>query len=170
MNESDSYYINLIKKQLNIDEIEQLEAGTFGQSFKFKRENTANYEIVKVVKGIFNDSLDRNLYVRQLERLVVLRHPLLLPFSGLFLSEGKKFKPIVISQYIEEGNLDNVLRNYKLSPTQKSILLAGVASAFAYLEEHEISHFTLNPHNILFNEKIEPIISGYGIGFIASKG
>ena len=94
MNESASFYVNLIKEQLNIDEIEQLEAGTFGQSFKFKRKQTKNYKIVKVVKGIFNDSLDRNLYVRQLERLAVLRHPLLLPFSGLFLSEGKKFKPI----------------------------------------------------------------------------
>ena len=170
MNESASFYVNLIKEQLNIDEIEQLEAGTFGQSFKFKRKQTKNYEIVKVVKGIFNDSLDINLYVRQLERLAVLRHPLLLPFSGLFVSEKETFKPIVISQFIEEGNLDNVLRNYKLTATQKSILLAGVASAFAYLEEHEISHFTLNPNNILFNDKIEPIISGYGIGFIASKG
>ena len=161
-------FLKIIKNQLHTNELTEVEKGTFGQSYI--TQINGEERIVKVIRGVFSDELDKNLYIQQTERLALLRHPLLHPFSAIFINEKQTFRPLIVSRYLENGNLEMNMKENQFTATQKSIILAGVAAACAYLEAKDVSHFTLNPRNILLNERYEPIITGYGIGFVASKG
>ena len=72
----------------------------------------------------------------------------------------------IMMRYIPNGSLDNYVNQNskkKLSPTQKTIIAAGIAHAFARFHEYGLIYRDLKPDNILLDDKFYPIICDFGI-------
>lgn len=92
-------------------------------------------------------------------------HPLLAKFYGInfqSFTNSHELQPTIISEFIENGSLSDVLNHKKeLTETKKFICLIGIAEAMRYLHEQNSVHLNLKPENILFDNNDYPIICDY---------
>ena len=87
---------------------------------------------------------------------------------GLF-NKSNEQNPVLITEMIPNGTLEDILQferkngfNSKLSPTQKLIVIYGIALGMKQLHMQSIIHRNLNPKSILLDDSFYPKISCFG--------
>jgi serine/threonine protein kinase len=66
-------------------------------------------------------------------------------------------------QFIEGGQLDEVIRREPIPPRCAAELIAKVARTVHYAHEHGILHRDIKPGNILLDAKGEPHLTDFGL-------
>ncbi|KAH0791766.1 TKL family protein kinase [Histomonas meleagridis] len=101
-------------------------------------------------------------FCRELEVLVRLDHPNILPFMGW----TSKFPYAIVTEFAENGSLYAALRqkkHTKLTPTMKTKIAIGIANGMAYLHQKGIMHRNLKSSNVLLNRNYVPMIGDFGL-------
>ncbi|OHT00516.1 hypothetical protein TRFO_32746 [Tritrichomonas foetus] len=153
--------------------------GFLGQSFLVSDRNGSFY-ILKIL-NFENLSNNKNDFFNQTEKLTQISHPSLIQFSFLsninFLNQNFPmfFTPFV-GEHCSLGDYFHGIWNHKsdqlsnleiMTPTQKYIILLGIAAGMYYLHHKcNIIHADLKPSNILLDLNKYPLISDYGISSI----
>ncbi len=109
------------------------------------------------MKTIFIDEfdLDTNEFEKEATLLSTVRHPNIIAFYGVALSDQSKF---MVTEFLHGGNLDKLIYNCKIkkctiSLKHKMQLLRNVASGISYLHndrEKVIIHRDLKPGMFVF--------------------
>ena len=145
--------------------------GAFGKVFKIKEIKSSETYAAKILSTkIENLSEDQLIDIsRELNIMSKLNHPSVLKYIGFSpIDFKKKPKPVIITEYAQNGTLEELIsieRNSPLRPnlddTRKLIILYGIASAMSYLHSHDIIHRDLKPANILIDDFLFPKVVVY---------
>ncbi|OHT13125.1 hypothetical protein TRFO_16889 [Tritrichomonas foetus] len=95
---------------------------------------------------------------REIAALSTLHHEYLAKFFGA----TKKSPVWVISEFIEQGDLESYIASNKLTPIQKTRIAFEIAEGMAYLHSMKMIHRDLKTNNILLDSKLEPKIVDFG--------
>jgi serine/threonine protein kinase len=99
-------------------------------------------------------------FTREVSNLIRIKGKFLLKFYG-FATEPK---PLIVTEYVSNGNLLNKMQSNKgLTGTQKTINAIGIAYGMKTLHSLNILHRDLKPENVLLDEKLYPIICDFGL-------
>ena len=145
---------------------DRLGEGGFGKVFKVYDEvlnKTVALKMAEVKKGLESVRLKTECEnARELPE-----HPNIARYekSYTFLLPNGEYD-FGILQYYEEGNLQDLLKNQKLSLSQRQDILRQLLDGISFLHDHKIIHRDLKPHNILISkrkDKYIPKITDFGI-------
>lgn len=166
-------------KTIDLDSYEKkskIGEGSFGRVYKINSKSEDVIYVAKISKkNITNlnnkDDIDAVLLFHEINIHSRMNHPLILKFIGYSSVDFKKQpNPVIISEYVVNGSLDNILEmeNKSLAysgwnSTKKLIIIYGIASAMLYLHKHNILHLDLKAENILVDENFYPKISDFGL-------
>src|SRR5436190_1954564 len=89
-----------------------------------------------------------------------LEHPGIVPIHEVGERDGSCYFSM---QFIEGGQLDEVVRRAPLSVRQATELTAKVARTVNYAHEHGILHRDIKPGNILLDKSGEPHLTDFGL-------
>jgi serine/threonine protein kinase len=112
-----------------------------------------------------NDKLEN---LREAYILIEVDHPCLLKLLGVSL-DRRKGSPILLTKFYRHASLSHFLLSPEksLDPTQKMIMIYGIAHGMDYLHSRRIVHRDLNPGNVLVDEispkEYRPVICDFGI-------
>jgi serine/threonine protein kinase len=119
------------------------------------------------------DSNSRSDFVREVEMLMGMSHPCIVPFLGYFLSEENRDTATAVA-YINGCSLTDVVASND-SPvwwnvTIKSQTVAGSVLAMLHAHSHGIIHRTLSPENILLDlENYRVRLGDFGLSRFNSR-
>lgn len=164
------------KYQVNINDytiIRELNRGGFGIIYlvydKIKKE-----ELVAKV-NLINTGQEcerRKQFVkRELEILMRIQHPTIIPLRGFSFTDFRNDKNItILMDYVPMGSLLSLIEMEQkgLCPiqydnTKRQILLAGIARGLMILHSRNVIHRDLSSGNILLDENIHPIVTDFGL-------
>lgn len=122
---------------------------------------------VKVLREYIRSDIDRLLrtFCREAILWSHLVHENVLPFYGIYRTEGGAGRMCLISPWMENGNLKEYL---ECSPNSDRISLArDVSRGMLYLHEQGIVHGDLKGVNILISNSGRPLVADFGLSSIA---
>lgn len=103
-----------------------------------------------------------SLFLKETENISLFSHPTLNPIRGISFNPNAKNSIVsVLYSGIPISSISSKLS--LLSPTDKAIILYGVASALSYLHLHKIFFFNLDSMHIFLNSQNQPILDSYGL-------
>lgn len=149
--------------------IKKIGEGNYGKVYLIQEIENPNIQYaMKVAKEEANNQEKINEFLNELKPFLTVQHPAVLPLVGFnFKSNKNKYKPTIVTKYAVNGSLDSVINKTILTPTQKYIILLGIAKGMNYLHMHGIVHRDLKPLNILLDENLYPLICDFGTAKIA---
>ena len=142
--------------------------GSFGKVYRVINKKTGEVFAAKISNNTLTDEMnDANLeMIREVEIMSKINHPSILKFIFFSPTNFKnKFKPVIITELIENGSLSKFINNpsNQLTFTQKLIIIYGISNGMSYLHSHNIIHRDLKPDNILIDQFLFPKISDFGL-------
>jgi serine/threonine protein kinase len=149
---------------------ERLGRGTSGDVKLFEDVYTGRLLVGKFV------TLPRSLsgdfsaaFVRELSLQAGFAHRAILPVIGwnAFRSGGNETY-VLVTPFMGNGALRIGPESAKLSPTEKLIIMYGVAHGMQYFHSHDCIHRDLKPSNILLDDMRYPLIGDLGLARLAS--
>lgn len=157
-----------MNSQFNIERFKKTEKigeGSFYSVYKVVDKETSQVYTAM----IFKDNEPQENTFRQYDIISKLSHPSIIKYIGYSpVNFSKNSRPTIIFEYYSKGSLREMLlldRNRSSPPiydnTKKLIIIYGIASGMSYLHSNNIIHMDLNPSNILLNDDLFPIISGF---------
>lgn len=124
----------------NFKKIEEVpfNMGAFGLMYKVQKDD--EYYAAKVLKPL---TIDQKSYVKEIENLLNIQHPAILPFEGYSLTDfSGESNPTILSKYSENGSLRYALDLEQKAQalanwdnTHKYLILYGVAKGMKFLHE-----------------------------------
>lgn len=132
----------------------------------FKKVQDISKNVVQLMKyrktGDFfvfqsrNDKTKSKDFINLLEKIYFVHHPSILHLYGFILSPHR----IIASKYYQNGSLIQYLSDHtkseNLTPTIKSIIIFGIATAFEYLHSKQILKSPFDPSDIILSDNFRP--------------
>jgi TPR repeat protein len=163
-----------VKKFDHMIKIRVLGKGQFGVVKLVEDPATKARIAVKYINNASEVDRDQGAkFVKEVEMLVRLQHPCVLPIIGYSLPTPKAQAQVGM-EFAVNGSLRSVLsqvpRPSFMDGTGIAIIIYGVAYGMEFLHSKGVVHRDLKPENILLDERGGPKIGDFGSGrFVDSK-
>src|SRR5215831_1841798 len=139
------------------------EVGRGGQGVVYRaRQKSLNRIVALKIIGLGTWATEAHLkrFRREAEAAASLQHPGIVPIHEV----GERDDQCYFSMdFIEGGQLDEVVRYTPVSILQAAELVAKVARTVHYAHEHGILHRDVKPGNILLDKNGEPHLTDFGL-------
>jgi TolB-like protein/predicted Ser/Thr protein kinase/Tfp pilus assembly protein PilF len=139
------------------------EVGRGGQGIVYRaRQKSLNRTVALKVIGLGHWATEAHLkrFRREAEAAASLEHPGIVPIHEVGERDGSCYFSM---QFVEGGQLDEVVRREPMPPRRAVELIAKVARTVHYAHEHGILHRDIKPGNILLDGKGEPHLTDFGL-------
>jgi serine/threonine protein kinase len=147
-------------------ELAVLGDGKFGTVKLVEDPSTKKRIAVKFFKDEFFEDQSHNAtekFMKEVELLVTLQHPCILPIVGYSLPSRRSLAQIGM-KFAVNGSLRSALekRPSFMNDTGIALINVGLAHALWFLHKNKVIHRNLKPENILLDEKGWPLIGDLG--------
>ena len=139
------------------------EIGRGGQGVVYRaHQKSLNRTVAVKVIGLGPWATEAHLkrFRREAEAAANLNHPFIVPIHEIGEREGFCYFSM---NFIEGGQLDEVVKHTPISIRQAAELVAKVARTVHYAHEHGILHRDVKPGNILLDKNGEPHLTDFGL-------
>src|SRR5262245_51459819 len=143
------------------------EIGRGGQGVVYRaHQKSLNRTVAVKVLGLGPWTTETHLkrFRREAEAAASLQHPRIVPIYEVAEREGSCYFSM---QFVEGGQLDEVVKREPMSIRRAVELIAKVARTVHYAHEHGILHRDIKPGNILLDQNGEPHLTDFGLARLA---
>src|SRR5881398_2521968 len=141
--------------------LEVVGRGGQGVVFRARQKSLNRIVALKVISlGQWASTAHLKRFRLEAEAAARLEHPGIVPIHEVGERDGSCYFSM---QFIEGGQLDEVVRRAPMSIRQSAELIAKVARTVHYAHEHGILHRDIKPGNILLDVKGEPHLTDFGL-------
>jgi serine/threonine protein kinase len=168
------FYVDLFNYEL----MKECGSGSYSSVSLAKHKTTGDIVAIKQIRRNTGDLKREQMFEREVEILGTVRHPALLNLCGCtpYVADGEAL-PMIVIPFMSNGSVDDLLKLERdgkapaeWTPTQKQIVLFGIASGMAFLHDHRVIHRDLKPDNVLLEDRFEPKISDFGLSKFVALG
>jgi serine/threonine protein kinase len=151
------------------DDMGEIAKGRYGTVRKMRDRQTGKEVAVKFLPPPPNGDINRHelerLFMRELDILVTLNHPCIVPLVGYCLPKSAQDCPKLVTEFIQGGSLDWVLAahcDWLDYGDAKERIVMGIAMGMKHVHGRGVMHRDLKPSNILIDENHNSRLIDFG--------
>lgn len=156
--------------------------GTYSAISLEKNKKTGELVAIKTFTLVNEDERYESDFMKEISILGTFHHPCIIKFHGFLSDEvNGNLQLSYVLDYMENGCLDDILMNIDagiefsgFGPTERSIIILGIACALRYMHYHAVKngfvlHRDLKSGNILLDKDFKPKLADFGFAKVISS-